>query len=101
MLTRNGKRTLLATFLTFYSVANAQFGTFVPPSVLDACPGYDAKNVKASGSSLTAELVLAGKAYDVFGTDVETLALQVEYETGKKTVLISMTIIRKGGIYCT
>ena len=51
-------------------------------SVLDACPGYTATNVVTSGPNLTASLVLAGDACNVYGPDVETLNLQVTYETG-------------------
>ncbi|KAF8592469.1 glycoside hydrolase family 31 protein [Ramaria rubella] len=44
------------------------------------CPGYTAKNIKATPSSLTADLILAGEACNVFGQDVEELKLSVVYE---------------------
>ena len=53
----------------------------VDPKVLDACPGYKAQNVHSLGPKLTADLVLAGKACDVFGKDIQKLKLEVTYET--------------------
>jgi alpha-glucosidase len=47
---------------------------------LDSCPGYSAKNVKQTSSTLTADLVLAGTACNVYGPDLTSLKLQVEYE---------------------
>jgi hypothetical protein len=54
-----------------------------PSAALDACPGYTATNVITHGARLTADLILAGKACDVFGTDIEKLGLEVVYETSK------------------
>ncbi|KAF7366623.1 Glycoside hydrolase family 31 protein [Mycena sanguinolenta] len=56
-------------------------GTTTDPAVLDACPGYTASNVKVNGGTLTASLTLAGKACNVFGTDIASLSLEVVYET--------------------
>lgn len=56
--------------------------THIDPNVLDACPGYNATGVSTQGSTLTANLVLAGKACNVFGPDIENLKLEVTYETG-------------------
>jgi len=69
----------LATTL-FPNVVDA---TFVDPNVLDACPGYKATDVAASGTKFTATLILAGMACNVFGKDVHKLSLSVEYETGE------------------
>ncbi|TFK45940.1 alpha-glucosidase [Heliocybe sulcata] len=55
--------------------------TWIDPQVLDACPGYTATNVVTNTSALTADLVLAGTACNVFGNDIEKLALEVVYET--------------------
>jgi len=66
--------------LLLLSVSRAEF---VDPKVLDSCPGYDATNVKSAGPSLTADLVLAGEACNVFGNDTRQLQLEVTYETGK------------------
>ncbi|KAJ7042059.1 alpha-glucosidase [Mycena alexandri] len=56
-------------------------GSNPDPAVLDACPGYTASNVKTQGGTLTASLKLAGKACNVFGTDIASLSLNVVYET--------------------
>ena len=47
----------------------------------DVCHGYKASNVKTSSTGLTAQLSLAGAACNVYGTDVESLSLLVEYQT--------------------
>lgn len=61
----------------------AQFGTYVDPQVLDACPGYELTNVETSGSGLKADLILASAPCNVFGDDIRQLSLTVTYETGK------------------
>ena len=52
-------------------------------SSIDKCPGYEASNVVTTGSTLTANLHLAGPACNVYGTDLTDLKLVVEYQTGK------------------
>ncbi|KAI0713763.1 alpha-glucosidase [Earliella scabrosa] len=54
--------------------------TVTDPKVLDACPGYKAKNVVNLGHKLRADLVLAGEPCNVFGEDIEKLRLEVTYE---------------------
>lgn len=54
-------------------------------ALLDACPGYNATNVKVDGPKLSANLVLAGKSCNVFGNDIKVLDLAVVYETGMST----------------
>ena len=50
------------------------------------CPGYKATNVQKNGGSIvSADLTLAGAACNVYGTDLDNLVLQVEYETGRRT----------------
>lgn len=71
---------LLATSL--FSLLDVARAEYVDPAVLDACPGYEATDVKVSGSTLTAKLVLAGSPCNVFGADIKTLDLAVTYETG-------------------
>jgi alpha-glucosidase len=51
-------------------------------SSLDECPGYTASNVRVSGSTITADLALAGTACNVYGTDLTDLRLLVEYQNG-------------------
>ncbi|EPS98338.1 hypothetical protein FOMPIDRAFT_133460 [Fomitopsis schrenkii] len=53
-------------------------------SGVDACPGYTATNVVTSGPNLTASLVLAGEVCNAYGPDIETLNLQVTYETATR-----------------
>jgi alpha-glucosidase len=48
------------------------------------CPGYSASNVKTSRTGLAADLTLAGPACNVYGTDIDLLSLQVEYQTDKR-----------------
>ncbi|KIJ63376.1 glycoside hydrolase family 31 protein [Hydnomerulius pinastri MD-312] len=74
----NGLKLLGAFVLAAASIAHAEW---VDPSVLDACPGYKVQNVHTSGAQLTADLVLAGTGCNVFGADIQKLALQVTYET--------------------
>ncbi|KAK0745418.1 glycosyl hydrolases family 31-domain-containing protein [Apiosordaria backusii] len=51
---------------------------------LSECPGYKASNVRTSSSGLTAELSLAGRACNTYGTDLEKLRLEVTYETDNR-----------------
>lgn len=57
--------------------------TYINPSVLDACPGYSAANVRVRKDGLSADLTLAGTPCNVFGADVNKLSLNVVYETGE------------------
>ncbi|KAL8810111.1 MAG: hypothetical protein Q9200_002841 [Gallowayella weberi] len=57
------------------------------PEAKDAqtlCPGYNATNVQRTAFGLTAILTLAGSACNVYGTDVETLNLTVEYQSADR-----------------
>lgn len=49
---------------------------------LQNCPGYKATNVREQWNSLTADLKLAGKPCNTYGTDLKDLKLKVEYQTG-------------------
>ncbi|KDQ16377.1 glycoside hydrolase family 31 protein [Botryobasidium botryosum FD-172 SS1] len=51
---------------------------------LDKCPGYIAQNVKVTAYSLTAELIVAGPARNVYGRDLERLKLSVVYEESSR-----------------
>lgn len=75
--------TALTAGVTLLLSALAATGTAVDPSVLDACPGYAASNVKVHGAALTADLALAGAGCKVFGADIEKLSLKVVYETSR------------------
>jgi alpha-glucosidase len=54
---------------------------------LDACPGYTASNVQTAGSTVTADLTLAGDACNAYGNDLTNLRLLVEYQTGMSSSL--------------
>ncbi|KAI1147086.1 glycoside hydrolase family 31 protein [Nemania diffusa] len=56
-------------------------GAVDPQSV---CPGYRASNVAETPLGLTADLILAGDACHVYGTDVEALNLVVEYQAADR-----------------
>lgn len=49
----------------------------------DACPGYKASNFHQTQTTFTADLTLAGKPCNVYGTDLAHLKLEVDHETGK------------------
>ncbi|KAJ5715258.1 alpha-glucosidase, partial [Penicillium malachiteum] len=47
-----------------------------------SCPGYRASNVKKQqGAVVSADLTLAGTACNIYGTDIEDLKLEIEYQT--------------------
>lgn len=50
----------------------------------DVCPGYKASQFQESGSGVSAVLSLAGKACNVYGNDIETLNLKVEYQSDSR-----------------
>ncbi|KAI1334512.1 glycoside hydrolase family 31 protein [Xylariaceae sp. FL0016] len=55
----------------------------IDPNAINAqsvCPGYLASNVVETDGGVTADLILAGEACDVYGIDVEILSLVVEYQ---------------------
>ena len=72
--------------------ASAQNGLPVLPNIndpqavnaQDVCPGYTASNVVRTPYGLTASLQLAGKACNVYGTDVDALNLTVEYQSSDR-----------------
>jgi len=44
------------------------------------CKGYVARNVRRCGDGLTAELWLIGDGCGVYGKDIKTLKLEVQYQ---------------------
>ncbi len=72
--------------------ASAQNGLPVLPNIndpqavnaQDVCPGYTASNVVRTPYGLTASLRLAGKACNVYGTDIDSLNLTVEYQSSDR-----------------
>ncbi|KAI9785940.1 MAG: hypothetical protein M1839_008206 [Geoglossum umbratile] len=45
-----------------------------------SCPGYRAVDVRRNANGFTATLTLAGKACNVYGTDIQSLNLSAEYQ---------------------
>lgn len=81
---------------------DAQSGASILPNIKDpeavdaqfVCPGYSASNVVRTNSGLVATLKLAGIACNVYGTDIETLNLTVEYQAADRlAVKISPAVI--------
>lgn len=72
--------------------ASASVGATLVPNILDpeavdaqsVCPGYTASNVVRTPYGLTATLALAGKACNVYGTDIEMLSLTVQYQSADR-----------------
>ncbi|KAJ8522623.1 hypothetical protein ONZ45_g829 [Pleurotus djamor] len=48
---------------------------------LDDCPGYEARNIKTTASTLTVDLILRGGGCHIYGPDIQQLTLKVQYET--------------------
>ena len=66
------------------------------PQAVDAqtvCPGYTASNVECNDLGFTATLQLAGKACNVYGNDVETLNLTVEYQSSQRLAVRIMPAV--------
>ncbi|KAI0018569.1 family 31 glycosyl hydrolase [Xylariomycetidae sp. FL0641] len=61
---------------------NIQAPNAVDPQTV--CPGYHASSVKDTAHGLTADLTLAGKACNVYGTDIQDLTLTVEYQASDR-----------------
>lgn len=82
--------------------SDAQNGASILPNIKDpeavdaqsVCPGYSASSVVRTISGLTATLKLAGTACNLYGTDIETLNLTVEYQSADRLALkISPAVI--------
>jgi alpha-glucosidase len=69
-------------FLSFALPAFASSLQSRQAASLASCPGYSANNVKNDGSTVTADLTLAGTACNAYGKDLANLKLLVEYQTG-------------------
>ena len=78
------------TFRPIFTVpTSADVGANILPNIQDpqavdaqkVCPGYTALNVQKNAYGLSAVLTLAGKACNVYGTDIDTLNLTVQYQS--------------------
>ena len=81
------------TFRPQFTVpASADEGAVLIPNIYDpsavnaqdVCPGYKGSNVKRTYTGLTATLTLAGPPCNVYGNDVDTLNLTVEYQANDR-----------------
>ena len=81
------------TFRPIFTVpAAADVGASLIPNINDpeavdaqvVCPGYTASNVVRTPLGLVATLSLAGIACNVYGTDVETLDLTIQYQSADR-----------------
>ncbi|OJD35735.1 alpha-glucosidase [Diplodia corticola] len=72
--------------------ASADTGQNLIPNIVDpqavdvqsVCPGYKASGIKRDANGFSATLNLAGKACNVYGTDVDTLNLTVQYQNADR-----------------
>jgi alpha-glucosidase len=83
----------VVTYLPQFTVpAEADIGvTLIPniqdPEAVDAqsvCPGYTASDVVRSAHGFSAKLSLAGKPCNLYGTDVDTLGLTVQFQNADR-----------------
>lgn len=96
----NGTPTSFRPIFTVPSAAAS--GAILIPNVVDpqavdaqsVCPGYVASNVVRNALGLTATLKLAGNACNVYGNDIRTLNLSVQYQSADRlSVRINPAVI--------
>ncbi|PVG01161.1 hypothetical protein CPB86DRAFT_753322 [Serendipita vermifera] len=51
---------------------------------LDACPGYNAVNIQATDTDLTADLILAGEPCGIYGEEIKKLSLLAQYQSDSR-----------------
>ena len=86
----SGTPTSFRQIFTVPSSADAG-ATLIPnvqdPQAVDAqavCPGYKASDVVRDDLGFTATLTLAGEACNIYGNDIETLNLTVQYQSADR-----------------
>lgn len=104
----NVANAVATTFKPVFTVpTDADVGAPVLPNINDpeavdaqsVCPGYKGSNVVTTATGLTATLSLAGKACNVYGTDLETLNLTVEYQSEDRlAVKISPAVLDSSNV---
>ncbi|CAD0013396.1 unnamed protein product, partial [Aureobasidium pullulans] len=62
------------------------------PNAQNVCPGYKASNVQQSSSGLQADLILAGTPCNVYGNDIQSLVLSVQYQSKSR---LAVSIVPK------
>lgn len=78
-------------FLGGVAFAGSVFGGVIQQRTYDSrggCPGYSASNVVKSATGLTADLSLAGPACNIYGNDVQSLKLLVNYDAGMLLIIV-------------
>ncbi|KAI9368798.1 glycosyl hydrolases family 31-domain-containing protein [Aspergillus egyptiacus] len=72
-----------ATLADLIDVGAQLIANIDDPQAINAqsvCPGYKASNVRQSPHGFSADLNLAGDSCNVYGTDIESLNLEVEFQ---------------------
>lgn len=70
----------------------------IVPRQATFCPGYSISNVQSGNTGLTADLSLAGPACNSFGSDIPSLKLMVNYDTGMDFFFFSFSTYSLGGV---
>lgn len=60
-----------------YKLMSPTGGSRPSSAIVDACPGYNARNVKVDGLRLSAKLDVIGKPCNVFRNDIEVLRVDL------------------------
>lgn len=76
------RRLSLLALLQICALATQDVQLATRAATPDACAGYNARNVRQTAHSLTADLVLAGPCA-IYGEDIQKLTLTVAYEDGE------------------
>ncbi|KAI9817108.1 MAG: hypothetical protein M1827_001220 [Pycnora praestabilis] len=83
----------VTSFRPIFTVpAAADVGAVLLPNIQDPqavdpqsiCPGYTASDIVTTPSGFNATLTLAGAACNLYGTDIDTLTLSVEYQSSNR-----------------
>jgi alpha-glucosidase len=71
----------LKTLLLAASLLSTQALADLTPDVSSKCKGYTASNVQKFHSGLAADLKLIGEGCGIYGKDIPSLKLEVNYDT--------------------
>ena len=72
-----------STLASTLNLAPSGLPNIVDPTAPDTqklCSGYKAANVATTDSTITADLMLAGPAYNAYGNEISDLVLEVQYQ---------------------
>lgn len=65
------------------SIVIGAIASTVHGSTIEDCLGYSASHVSHSANGLVADLTLIGSPCNIYGNDLKSLKLQVEYQGGE------------------